>query len=257
MNRIVASTLAATLLTAHAAAAQQRPRQPQAPRAAPSPAPAQAADSTRPGPMGRGRGPGGLAAWLASDPAELGLTPDQLTRVRAARDEAEQANAPLRARLQAALANRDRRALTPADRRALMDSTRGVREEMRANLERSRTAVIGILTPAQQQTLDRIRPTWRTGGPMRGMRGGPRGRMLMRLGAARGGWMRPFAMRGAAFGWRAGAMGWTGARMRPAVRLGWRMGWRAGLRAEARAERFARRRAVQRAWRLERGRPWI
>ncbi len=229
--RTVTFVAALAALATSAAAAQQRPRQAPA-QAAPPAQRAQAPDSTLPGPMGRrmGMGTGGLAGWLASNPAALNLTADQLTRIRAARDEEVRTNAPLRAQLQAAFADRDWRALSPADRRALMDSTRGVREQIRANAGRARTTVTGILTAEQQQTLDRTRPRWRTGGPGPAM-GGGRGRwMMMRRGSgmAPAGWMRR--------GRGAGPGMWIG------YRMGWRAGWRAGLRAE---------------WRLERGLPRI
>jgi len=260
VNRTLALALAVALLPA-AAAAQQRPRR--TPRANPqAAAPAPVPDSTRPGPMGRRMGmgmeSGGLAGWLAANPAGLDLTADQLTRIRAARDEMVQANAPLREQLRSRVANRDWRSMAPADRQALMDSTRAIREQMRANGDRARTAVTGILTPAQQQTLDRLRPNWRTGGPGPAMRGRPGGRMAGPPGMAMGGrWMRPFAMRGAWLGVRAGPAWWSAARLCAAVGRGYRIGWNARMLARVRVARFARGRAALRAWRLERGRPWI
>jgi LTXXQ motif family protein len=245
MRPFALATAVATLATA--AAAQQRPRQPAASQTAPAPQAAVPA----PTPMGRGRmggGPelGGLAGWLASNPAGLDLTADQLTRIRAARDQVVQANAPLRTRLQAAYGNRDVRSMNPTERRALMDSTRTIREQMRQNAEQGRSAVTGILTPAQQQSLDRIRPNWRNGGPAMNRPGGRGGRTMMRRGVGmsaamrmrpgravrRGGWRGPGWGMAPRVAMRPGRLPYA---MGPRLRMGFRMGFRAGMRGGRRA----------------------
>jgi hypothetical protein len=230
--RTVALVIAAATLAA-SATAQQRPRQAPAPQAT---APQSQAPAAPAGPraMGRGLEMGGLAGWLASNPAELDLTADQLTRIRAARDHVVQENAPLRERLQAALAGRDLRTMAPADRRALMDSTRVIREQMRTNAEQGRTAVTGILTPAQQQILDRTHPNWRTGASAMPGPGGRGGRMMRGRGPGAGGaaWMRFRGPMRGAMAPRMGMRPWAGpgGTMGPRMREGYRMGFRAGVR---------------------------
>lgn len=251
--RTLTFVAALAALCSTAAAAQRRPQPTPAPQAAPAPR-AAPRDSASRGPMGRGMEPGGLAAWLAANPAELNLTPDQLTRIRAARDQVVSDDAPLRQQLQAAFANRDWRSMTPADRRALMDSTRTAREQLRANAERARTTVLGVLTPEQQQTFDRTHPRWRTGGPAQGPRGGAgRGGMMLRRGAGTGtrpaAWMRPGRPMA-----RAMPLRWAmGPRLRAGYRMGWPMGMRAGRRAGWPMRMRAARRAPWRAWRPWRG----
>jgi hypothetical protein len=230
--RTVALVIAAATLAAPASG-QQRPRQPSEPQAA---APQSQAPAAPAGPraMGRGLETGGLAGWLASNPAGLSLTADQLTRIRATRDQVVQANAPLRGRLQAALAGRDLRTIPAADRRALMDSTRAIREQMRTNAEQGRTAVTGILTPAQQQTLDRTHPNWRTGPSGVQGAGGRGGRMMRGRGRGAGGaaWMRSRGPMGGPMTPRMGTRRWAGpgVTIGPRMREGYRMGFRAGLR---------------------------
>jgi hypothetical protein len=236
--RTVAFAAALAALTATATAAQRqpaaRPAQP-APPAAQTPA---AAPNQTPGPMQGGAMRGGLAGWLATNPSDLNLTADQLSRLGQVNQRLQQSLTPLRQQIAAATANRDVSALTLADRHALMMSTRELGERMRATFDTAQGAAIAVLTPEQQQ---RVQAMHRGGpGGRLGMRGGMGGRMAMRggMGGGVGGPMMGPPMGGPGMmGQHRPMMGRGRGMMRAGMRAGFGMGWRGGMRAGMRMGR--------------------
>jgi hypothetical protein len=138
---------------------------------------------------------GGLALFLSTNPPALNLTRDQLTRIQAAHERAEQANAALRQQIQTATANRDMTTLSLAERHALMVRVRNLRNQMQDNVDSATTVAIATLNAEQQRTIQAMHELrggmggGMTGG--RGMRGGMMGGRGMRGGMMGGRGMRP------------------------------------------------------------------
>lgn len=190
--RTIALAAALAALTVSTAAAQRQPAAtPQAPQAAAPAAPARPAHAMPFGPGARG----GLALFLSTNPPALNLTRDQLTRIQAAHERAEQANAALRQQIQTATANRDMTTLSLAERHALMVRVRNLRNQMQDNVDSATTVAIATLNAEQQRTIQAMHELrggmggGMTGG--RGMRGGMMGGRGMRGGMMGGRGMRP------------------------------------------------------------------
>lgn len=180
--RTVALAAALVTLTASAAAAQRQPAaSPQALQAAQTAAPARPRQAPPFGPGARG----GLALFLSTNPPALNLTRDQLTRIQAAHERTQQANAALREQIRTAVANRDPATFSLAERHALMVRVRNLREQMLDNVDSATTVAIATLNAEQQRTIQAMHQL--RGGMRRGMMGG-RG---MRGGMMGGRGMRP------------------------------------------------------------------
>jgi hypothetical protein len=211
--RTVAFAAAFAALTVTAAAAQ---RQPAARPAQPTPPVAQtpaAPQTPAPGSMRGGPMQGGLAGWLATNPADLNLTADQQTRLGQINQRLQQSLTPLHQQVEAATANRDVSTMTLAERHAFMVSNRELRERVRTTIDTAQSAAIAVLTPEQQQRVQAMH------------RGGTGGRMAMRGGMGGGMGGPPMMGQGHPMMGRGRGM------MRAGMRAGFGMGWRGGMRA--------------------------
>jgi Spy/CpxP family protein refolding chaperone len=123
---------------------------------------------TAPAQQGGGPPGGGPPGLDSAAFEQLGLTPDQRTKIQTIHERVQQENAPLREQAQQITGGRSFRDLSPAARDSLRPKLEPIRSKMMANMQKARDDIMKILTPDQQKKFRE---------QMQHMRGQMRGRM--------------------------------------------------------------------------------
>lgn len=85
---------------------------------------------------------------------QLGLTPDQRTKINGIREQVDRQNAPLREQIRQVLGGKSFRDLTPEERESFRPKIEPIRKQMKENRHKAREQIGAILTPQQREKLD-------------------------------------------------------------------------------------------------------
>ena len=93
--------------------------------------------------------------WVADSAMfeQLGLTPDQRTKINGIREQVDQQNAPLREQIRQVLGGKSFRDLTPEERESFRSKIEPIRKQMKENRRAAHEQISAILTPDQREKL--------------------------------------------------------------------------------------------------------
>ena len=93
--------------------------------------------------------------WVADSAMfeQLGLTPDQRTKIDGIREQVDQQNAPLREQIRQVLGGKSFRDLTPEERESFRSKIEPIRKQMKENRRAAHEQISAILTPDQREKL--------------------------------------------------------------------------------------------------------